>query len=134
MVEEEEFLEKGPPEAPPALPALKAPREKSLMEKIVDAIRSGVQAAIEAIREAVRRRESMEKRLHIDIALIQERIRTIIAKSLAYSPLFLTIQIKKLSTEDETILVEGEYNLLDVGKFCIELNKSTLEIKNMEIK
>jgi len=55
VVEEEEFLEKGPPEAPPAPPAPKAPREKSLMEKIVDAIRSGVQAAIEAIREAVKK-------------------------------------------------------------------------------
>jgi len=53
---EEEAREAGPPEAgPPEAPAPTPREEKTLLERIVDAIRSGVATAVEAIREAVRR-------------------------------------------------------------------------------
>lgn len=73
-------------------------------------------------------------RLGWDVKLLQEKVREIVANSLSYVPLFLTIQIKKLDSKGDTIIVEGRYRyFLDEGKFHVVLNRSTLEVVSMEI-
>ena len=73
--------------------------------------------------------------LHWDISVIRERVRLLIAGARDIAHLLVDVRIERLNVEDDTIVVEGTYRyIVERGRFRIEFEGSTLDVRRIEIE
>lgn len=58
----------------------------------------------------------MSKGIGWSIYSIREKVKEIIATGQGYAPIFLTIKIKKVSSKDDVLIVNGSYDVALLGE------------------